>query len=379
VVALLLTASFALVAGGAATAYTRLQGNIASADVEVLLGEDRPPPPPEPDPTDPSAGTPVNILVLGSDTREGNEQYASDPVEGERADTTIVVHISADRSRVELVSIPRDTLVDIPECLRSDGTSSRPQTREMFNSAFSIGAQSGEITDGAACTQKTVEALSGLYIHHFVVVDMSGFVKMVDSLNGVPMCIPNDMYSTKAHLDLKAGQQTLDGVTALALARARTGTGLGNGSDTGRIARQQELLAATARQFLSMNLLTDVPELMRFLDATTSSLTVSSGLASIPDLAGMAFSLRSIREDDITFLTIPWEYWVENRNRVVLTEEAPLVWANLIADVPVTTGLVPEETPAPAATPTPGATTTPAPIPTPGVDPFTSADTTSVC
>src|SRR5690606_13051150 len=107
---------------GAATAYSRLQNNIESADVEHLLGER--PPEPTPDPDDPNAGTPVNILVLGSDTREGNSGVASDDVDGQRSDTTIVMHISADRQRVELVSIPRDSLVDIPTCERSDGSSS---------------------------------------------------------------------------------------------------------------------------------------------------------------------------------------------------------------------------------------------------------------
>src|SRR5665647_2414651 len=228
-----------------ATAYSRLQGNIETADVEELLGGFRPPEP-TPDPTDPNAGTPVNILVLGSDTREGNESYTTDDVDGERADTTIVLHISADRSRVEMVSIPRDSLVDIPECLRADGSSSRPQYDAMFNSAYSIGGQSGEASDAAACAQKTVESITGVFIHHFVVVEMAGFVNMVDAIGGVPMCIPEDISSQKAHLDLTAGQQVLDGARQLVFAQGRSREGVQVAHRVGVVHQQQLRPAAAA-------------------------------------------------------------------------------------------------------------------------------------
>lgn len=332
---------------GVATAYNMLQGNIDSADVEHLLGDDRPDAP-TPDPDDPNAGTPVNVLVMGTDSREGNASIASDQVAGARSDTTIVVHISADRSRVELVSIPRDSLVDIPECMRSDGSTSRAQSYAMFNGAFELGSRgTGEFSDGAACTQRTVEANTGVFIHHFVVIDMSGFVGMVDALGGVPMCIPHDMKSRKAKLDIQAGQQTLDGVTALALARARTGEGLGDGSDTGRIERQQELIAATASAVLTKNLLTDVDQLMRFLSAATSSLTVSSGLAGLTDMAGLAYSLRGVLGSGISFMTIPFGAAPDQPGRVVWTGEADDVWAKIAADEPLIEPEPEVETPAP--------------------------------
>ncbi len=360
--ALVTGAVLAFVGTGVATAYTHLQGNIDSADVEHLLGDDRPEPP-SPDPEDPNAGTPVNILVMGTDSREGNEGIASDKVDGARSDTTIVVHVSADRTRVEMVSIPRDSLVEIPECLRSDGSTSRAQRRAMFNSAFQLGSQgTGEFSDGAACTQRTVEANTGVFIHHFVVVDMSGFVNMVDSLGGVPMCIPHDMRSRKAKLDITAGQQTLDGRTALALARARTGEGLGDGSDTGRIGRQQELIAATAQEVLAKNILTDIDKLMRFLDAATSSLTVSSGLASLTEMAGLAYSLRGVARSGIAFMTIPFGAAPDQPGRVVWTDEADDVWAKIAADQPLIEPKAPATPTAPdGETPPPGTSTTPPP------------------
>lgn len=374
-VALGVTAVLAFGVTGAATAMARLQGNIDSAEIDHLLGER--PPAPTPDPDDPNAGVPVNILVLGSDSREGdNDSVATDDVSGQRSDTTIVMHVSADRERVELVSIPRDSLVEIPSCLRSDGSSSEPRSMTMFNEAFGIGLESGEITDAAACTVKTVEANTGLFIDHFVVVDMAGFIDMVDALGGVPMCIPHDMYSEKAKLKLKAGERVLGGRTALAFARARTGEGLGDGSDTGRIGRQQELLAATAREVLGKNILTDVPELVRFLNATTRSLTVSSGIGSINDMAGLAYSMRTVRSDSIVFMTVPNVPWEVDPNRLVWSDKADEVWAAMRADTPITGEKEPAK---PGATATPGSTPAPTQTKKPGVDAFTPDDTSSVC
>ncbi|MBO1750967.1 LCP family protein [Actinotalea sp. BY-33] len=319
---------------GAATAYLRLQGNIDSADVDDLLGEDRPEAAPA-DPNDPAQGTALNILVMGTDTRDGIEEMEGDGESGQRSDTTIVVHVSADRQRVELVSIPRDSLVEIPSCTRSDGSTSYAQSNAMFNSAFVIGSQSGETTDAAACTIRTVEQNTGVRIDEFVVVDMAGFIDMVDALGGVPICLPEPINSPKANnLVLEAGQQTLDGNTALNYARARTGVGL-DGSDTGRINRQQRLIAATANSVLSKNLLTDVPELVRFLNAVTRSLTVSEGISSIPDLTGLAFSLRNVPSGNITFMTIPFGAAPSDPNRVVWTPEAADVWARIAEDRPL--------------------------------------------
>ncbi|MCL3862734.1 LCP family protein [Actinotalea sp. K2] len=379
---------------GAATAYVRLQNNILSADIDHLLGDDRPEVLATPDPDDPNSGAPVNILVLGTDSREGSEEAVADGEEGQRSDTTIVVHVSADRQRVDLVSIPRDSLVQIPECLRSDGTSSRAQGTAMFNSAYSIGGMSGEISDAAACTQRTVEQNTGVRIDHFVVINMAGFINMVDALGGVPICIPEEIYSPKANnLHLQAGNQVLDGGQALSYARARSGEGL-DGSDTARIGRQQRLLAATASSVLSKNLLTDVPELVRFLNAVTRSLTVSSGLSSIPDMTGLAFSLREVSSGSITFMTVPFAPAPSDPNRVVWTSEADDVWAKVASDQPLVTPVEPptaEDPTTDTGTGTDGAgstedVSTDAPVTDPeqvetkepGVDPFTPDDT-AVC
>lgn len=367
VLALGMTAVLAFVGAGAATAYFTIQGNIKSADVTGLLGN-RPTPPPG----DPDKGRALNVLLLGSDVRNGENGAIGGTVSGMRSDTAILMHISADRSRVELVSIPRDSWVTIPPCLRSNGTTSGTSTTK-FNAAFSIGAESGKVTDAAACTIKTVESLTHVFIDDFVVIDFTGFIGMVNALGGVPICIPNDMSSPKSGLKVKAGYQTLKGPMALSYARARTGTGLGDGSDTGRISRQQQLLSATIRQAQSKNLLTDAGALYKFLDAATSSLTTSPHLASIRNLVGLALSMRGLQAKNVTFVTVPWTPRGDGAN-VVWTSAADAIWANIKADRPVNGKPgSPASTTAPTAAPTGSSPSSPA---TAG---STAANPASVC
>ncbi|WP_246169614.1 LCP family protein [Actinotalea subterranea] len=376
---------------GAATAWVRLENNIETHDVTDLLGDDRPEVKTEPvDPTDPNSGRALNILLMGSDVRDGENAALGGANDGMRSDTTIVVHISADRQRMELVSIPRDSHVEIPACERSDGSSSNAKD-SRFNEAFSIGAQSGNVADAAACTIRTVESLTGVFIDGWVVVDFAGFVNMVDALGGIPLCIPNDMSSPKAGLSITAGNHVLDGHTALAFARARTGTGVGDGSDTNRLGRQQQLLGATANEVLSKNLLTETTALYRFLNAATQSLTADPNTGNITSLAGLAFSLRNIPSGNITFMTVPFGAYAADKNQVVWTSEADQIWANMAADVPIVTPPVvtPPVVETPAGTTDPATTAPPVtdPVtppettepPKPGVDPFTPDDVQAVC
>lgn len=363
-----------------ATAWVRLENNIDTHDVTALLGDDRPEVKTEPvDPTDPNSGRALNILLMASDVRDGENASIGGEVDGMRSDTTIVAHISADRQRMDLVSIPRDSHVEIPSCERSDGTSSNPKDTR-FNEAFSIGAQSGNVADAAACTIRTVESLTGVFIDGWVVVDFAGYVNMVDALGGIPMCIPNDMSSPKAGLEITAGNHVLDGRTALALARARTGVGVGDGSDTNRLGRQQQLLGATATTVLSKNLLTETTALFRFLDAATQSLTADPATGNISTLAGLAFSLREIPSGNITFMTVPFGAYPADKNQVVWTSEADQVWANMAADLPIVT---PPVTTPPETTEPGTVTDPPTPVetepPTPGIDPITPDDVQTAC
>ncbi len=250
----------------------------------------------------------------------------------------MIMHISSDRKRVEMISIPRDTTVDVPSCPTSGGEETSPVTGTKFNAAFAQGVLTGgDVESGALCTMHTIETLSDVRMDGFVVVDFAGFQKMIDALGGVELCIPEDINAPKAdHLVLSAGVHEFDGETALKYARARSGDGLGDQSDLGRIGRQQELLAAVAREVLSAGTLTDPAKSLKFLGAVTGSMTMSSNFASVQGLAGLAYSARNVRPDTIAFMTVPYATDPYNTANVVLTEEADAVWDNLENDRPVT-------------------------------------------
>jgi len=289
-----------------------------------------------PDPADLNDDGAINILLMGSDARDGeNGDIGGHVADGMRNDTTIVMHISADRSRADLVSIPRDAQVEIPTCKYFDG-SSIPATSGDFNRSFSNGGRHGDPAEAAACVINTVQKMSGLTIDHWAVVDFSGFEDMIDAIGGVPMCIPERIVSKKARLDLEAGPQVLTGKEALGLARMRTAeVGDVSGSDLQRIARQHELLRQVSRVVLSKNLLTDAGELTQFLKAVASALTMDPELADSRYLIGLAFSLRNIAPAAIQFHTIPWEY-TEDRLNVVILDSADTMWTQMRKDEPLT-------------------------------------------
>jgi LCP family protein required for cell wall assembly len=377
------TALLAFGVGTAAATYARITGNVNHADISSLVGDD-PRPTKAANPDDPNAGKDVNILLLGSDQRDGENADIGGSFGGMRSDTTIVLHISADRSRVEAISIPRDSMVDVPSCTLSNGKKTGAYFG-MFNSAFATGwDQGGDIASAVGCTWKTVEKNTGVHIDHSVVVDFAGFEKMVDALGGVPICIPNEMISKKARLHLQPGNQTLDGKEALGFARARTGTGVGDGSDTNRIGRQQQLIAAMVQTILHKNVLTDVGDLLGLLGAATSSVTTDKGL-SLTDMAGLAYTMRDIRGGNITFMTIPWGAYPADHNRVQWTAEAATVWDRLAKDKPLDGESKP--TPSKTSSATPGATSpsTPKATPTPteskqaGREAFNLDDSTASC
>jgi LCP family protein required for cell wall assembly len=380
VVALTLSAVLLFGVSSAAALLQRLDSNIETIDVAGLLGNAPTAPAsasaePTRDPEDPAAGRALTILVLGSDQRDGENAAIGGEDPSMASDTTIVVHVSADRSRVELVSIPRDSLVDIPSCRASNGTTTQPAKRQMFNKAFSIGWNAGgDLASAAACAGRTVQQNTGLTIDHFVVVDFTGFMGMVNAIGGVDICIPQAMSDTYIPLNLQPGQQVLDGYQALQFARSRHNN-VGNGGDLDRIGNQQRLIAAMVGQVLSRDVLLNPVKLTAFLSAATDSLTVDEGL-NLVNLTGLGYSLRSVRSANITLMTIPVAAAPEDRNRLVWTSAASPVWANMAADQPIVAQPEP-----PVTDPSQPAATEPAPGETKqaGREPFTPADVTAVC
>lgn len=359
------------------TSLNRIDNSFTTQDISGLLPSQTPEP--EATPEDASAGKALNILLMGSDTRLGdNSELSHDSVDGMRNDTTIVMHVSADRSRVEMVSIPRDSRVAISDCRMLDGSTVRGWTGK-FNIAFANGGQNGNVAEAAACVATTLYDLTGILIDHYAVVDFSGFVNMVDALDGVPMCIPNDVSSSKANLDLEAGAQVLDGTTALAWARARTGEGLGDGTDLMRIERQQELLTNMARKALGLNLLTDATKGTEFVTALAESLTMDPEFGDSHYLLGLAWSLRNFDTANLYMTTVPWEYAGDSSGDVLWTEpDAAEMWASLKADETINPALL-EPTTDPSASPDPSSSAAPTPTAsgsaTPSVSPSPERET----
>ncbi|MFE2265527.1 LCP family protein [Streptomyces griseosporeus] len=267
-----------------------------------------------------------NILVIGSDSRsgDGNRKYGKD-TGTERSDTTILLHLSAGRNSATAVSIPRDLMVDVPSCLKADGTRTEPMFA-MFNYAFEMG--------GSACTIRTVEGLTGVRVDHHMVVDFSGFKEMVDAVDGVEICLAEPIRDKAAKLRLPAGRVTLDGEQALGYVRARKS--LGNGSDTDRMDRQQRFLAALVNKVRSDDVLLNPVKLYPVLDAATSSLTTDPDLASLRGLYQLVRGVRNIPTERVQFLTVPRESYVYNANRDQLVEpEAERLFEQLRTDRPI--------------------------------------------
>jgi len=279
------------VAGAGTWIYQQLNGNITSADVDDKIGGDRP--------ENLSPGS-KNIMIVGSDSRDGaNAGYGKD-LTTMQSDTLLVLHIPADRKWATVLSFPRDSWVRIPVCDKGDGTKSK-EHHFKINEAFALGGTSGEVAGAAACSIKTVEENTGLRIDHFMSIDFSGFKGMVDALDGIEVCPKTPIKSAKAKLDLPAGCQTIDGETSLGYVRARYG--VGDNSDIGRIGRQQEFMDALAKKAKSK--LTSPDAMYGFLDSATKSLTADSGMAGIKQLYSLASELKGIPSDRLAFLTVP--------------------------------------------------------------------------
>ncbi|MFC8276806.1 LCP family protein [Streptomyces sp. NPDC057271] len=339
--------------------YRKLDGNITTdtdAAAELLRYERE-------RPTAGATGA-QNILLIGSDTRTGagNTKYGKDKGT-QRSDTTILLHIAAERSSATAVSIPRDLMVTMPSCRTPDGTRTREQFAQ-FNSAFEIG--------GTACTIRTVERLTAIRIDHHMVIDFRGFKKMVDAVDGVEICLREPIDDKDARLRLKAGRQTLNGEQALGFVRARKS--LGNGSDTERMDRQQQFLGALVNKVQSNGVLLNPTRLYPVLDAATKSVTTDPGLDSLRDLYDLARSMRSVPTEKVQFLTVPRRPYSYDANRDELVQPAASqLFKRLREDKPVTVTPGGEASPSPRASVgevtesdgKPGSVGAPDPAPTP--------------
>jgi LCP family protein required for cell wall assembly len=285
-----------LVVGAGVGVYLRLTGNVRHVDVAADLDVTRPPK---------VASTALNVLIVGSDQRDGKNARYGHHITGERTDTIMLAHLSSKRDNAMVISFPRDSMVQLPACRARNGVPGQQPHLGMINESFNSG--------GIACTWKTIESLTGIHIDHFVKVDFTGFKGMVDAVGGVEVCLPERVDDDKALLHLPAGRQTLDGEQALGYVRARYS--FGDGSDIGRIQRQQMFIASMVKKVMSGQTLTDPARLLGFLDAGTKAVTTDPGLTP-GVMKDLAESLRGLSAGKIRFITTPWHYSVSRPGRV---------------------------------------------------------------
>src|SRR5689334_5295562 len=276
-----------------------------------------------------------NIMVIGSDSRQGLSKAYGSGLVTDQSDTLMIIHIPADRKWAEVMSIPRDSWVNIPACKMGNGQTSGPQQYKI-NEAFAIGNLDGNHTAlGIACTVKTLEQDTGIYIDHFIAVNFTGFKDMVSALGGVYECNPTPINDPNSNLHLSAGRHLLTPTQALGYVRARYT--IGDGSDLERIDRQQAFMSSLVSRVKSE--LLDPIAIYKFLDATTKSLTIDSQLGGVTGLYNLGQSLRGIPSSKIAFFTIPNVPRGDGANVLWKQPESGQIFASFRDDVPASSTL----------------------------------------
>ncbi|MFI0232133.1 LCP family protein [Streptomyces sp. NPDC017086] len=278
--------------------------------------------------------TPLNILLIGSDSRNskenvklgGSRDHAGDPP---LADVQMLIHLSADRKSAAMVSIPRDTRVDIPECKDPDTGKTYPPTNDIINVTLARG--------GAGCTLLTWENLTGVYIDHWMTIDFAGVVRMADAIGGVDVCVnqnvwdrPTATVSGGSGLKMTKGTHKVQGEQALQWLRTRHAWG----DDLMRARAQHMYLNSMIRTLKKQNVFTDTGRLMDLADAATKSLKVSEEIGTVKELYALGMQMKSVPADRITSVTMPNKRDPQDENHVVPDEaNADKMWRMLRDDV----------------------------------------------
>ncbi|WP_328807579.1 LCP family protein [Nonomuraea antri] len=294
-------------------------------------------------PVDPGKSRPpdtgaLNVLLVGSDSRVGdNKKYGPQSQHlGERTDTIMLLHLSPNRDKATMISFPRDSMVLIPLCNRPGG-GTIPSGLRQINSAFNDG--------GIECTWRTIEAITGIRINHYVKVDFTGFKGIVDAIGGIEICLPKPVNDPKAKLVLPAGKHVVKGEQALGYVRTRYA--LGDGSDLSRITRQQVFLTKVMQKVTDGGLLTDPGRLDAFLRAAVKAVEVDDDL-SLTRMFDIANSVKGMSVKELKGVTVPVEAYPQDKNRVQFrAAEAKEFFERVRNDVEVTVQASPGASPAP--------------------------------
>ncbi|WP_217208713.1 LCP family protein [Streptomyces sp. AC550_RSS872] len=244
----------------------------------------------------------INILLIGTDKRTGagNDKYGDAGSAG-HADTTILLHVSKDRSNATALSIPRDLIVDIPDCPTTQEDGSQKvipgETGVRFNTSL------GQEGRTPSCTSRTVTELTGIKPDNFMVADFNAVKTLTTAVGGVEVCLGKDINDPDSHLDLPKGEHVIEGEQALAFVRTRHAVGFGG--DLSRIGLQQQFLSALMRKLKSNDTLSSPTKMIKLAEAGTKALTVDSQLDSIDKLKDLGLELGKLNTKNLTFTTVP--------------------------------------------------------------------------
>ncbi|MFG3251905.1 LCP family protein [Streptomyces sp. NPDC048187] len=244
----------------------------------------------------------INILLIGTDKRtgSGNDGYGDKGSAG-HADTTILLHVAKDRSNATALSIPRDLIVDVPDCptTQEDGSTKviPGSTGVRFNTSL------GQSDRTPSCTMRTVTELTGVKPDNFMVADFNAVKTLSSAVGGVKVCLAKDIDDPDSHLNLPAGEHLIQGEEALAFVRTRHSVGFGG--DLSRIELQQQFLSSLMRQLKSNDTLTSPTKMVKLAEAGTEALTVDSKLDSIGKLKDLGLELGKLDTKNLTFATVP--------------------------------------------------------------------------
>ncbi|GAA0996329.1 MULTISPECIES: LCP family protein [Nocardiopsis] len=252
-----------------------------------------------------------NILLLGTDERAG-EDASYNELNGIRPDVLVVVSIDVDRGGVTMVNMPRDLIIEMPDCApNGEAPGVTAGTVDQLNHAMTYG--------GMDCQGNTVETLTGIHLDHMVMVDFAGFQNIVDSVGGIEMCVPEPIDDPKAHLRLDAGMQTLNGEQALGLARSRDSTE--QGSDLNRIENQQRMIGAILREVTGGDILSSPTTLYDFIGSVTDSMVTDDGLTT-DKMAELAIAMRQVDLGRMNMVTVPVVDAPSDPNKVAFQQPA---------------------------------------------------------
>ncbi|MDX3096678.1 LCP family protein [Streptomyces sp. ME01-24h] len=307
---------------GVYTLYQQLNGNINTIDPGIGS-------------KNATSTGPVDILVIGTDSRKGLKGKYGDSANVGHADTTILFHVAKDRSNATALSIPRDIITDIPDCptKQPDGSTKiiPGESDVRFNTSL------GQYGRDPGCTMRTVKALTGITPDHFMMANFDAVKDLSTAVGGVEVCLAKNIDDPDSHLKLSKGRHTVAGEQALAFVRTRHSVGFGG--DLSRIELQQQFLGSMVRTMKSGDTLTSPTKLIKLADTATKALTVDTGIGSVPRLSELAKDLSRVDTRNITFTTVPVvDNPAEKVHATVVLDEtrAPQLFAMVKDDISLT-------------------------------------------